>query len=199
MADVETEIRALCQAGEIDQALTAALEAYGDEVYSFLLARMRDEDRAGDVFSQACEDLWKSLPAFSWRCSLRTWFYRLARSAVSRHSRSPANQAERRVELSQVSELADRVRSRTRAHLRTDVKDEIRKIRDELAPEDQELLVLRVDRALGWLEIAHVVADETPLDDEELARASARLRQRFQKLKAQLRELAIARGLLDAE
>jgi RNA polymerase sigma-70 factor, ECF subfamily len=199
MADIETEVRALCQAGQNDQALTAALEIYGDEVYSFLLARMRDDDRAGDVFSQACEDLWKSLPTFSWRCSLRTWFYRLARGAAARHARSPANQAKRRVELSQVSELADRVRSRTRAYLRTDVKDAITKIRDELASDDQELLVLRVDRALGWLEIAHVVADETPLDDEELARASARLRQRFQKLKAQLRELAIARGLLDAE
>lgn len=40
---------------------------YGDEVFSFLVARRRDEDVAADVFSQALEDLLKSLPIFEWR------------------------------------------------------------------------------------------------------------------------------------
>lgn len=198
MSEVELGIRERCEAGALDQALTAALDAYGDEVYSFLVSRMRDDDRAGDVFSQACEDLWKSLPGFEWRCSLRTWFYRLARNAAARYARTRANQLAHRVELSQVSELADRVRSRTHAHLRTDIKDGIRKLRDELDPDDQELLVLRVDRDMEWTQIAQVVEEEE-LDGDELTRASARLRQRFHKLKVQLRELAAARGLLDAE
>jgi RNA polymerase sigma-70 factor (ECF subfamily) len=192
----EQEIRALTDAGDHDGATTATLRDYGPEVFSFLIVRMRAEDRAAEVFSQMCEDLWKSMPAFEWRCSMRSWIYKLARNAAVRFERTPANQHGRRVALSQISEIADRVRSQTLAHRRSEVKDELQKIREELDPDEQTLLVLRVDRDLGWNEIAEIM--EEPGDAEELAKASARLRQRFQKLKERLRELAEKRGLIPA-
>jgi RNA polymerase sigma-70 factor, ECF subfamily len=190
----ESSIRARCEARDVDNAIRLALDAYGDEVFSFLASRLHDEDVAADVFAQACEDLLQSLPSFQWRCTLRTWFYRLARGAASRYLRSPVNRADRRVPLSQVSELQQRIRSRTVAHLRSEVKDGVRALRERLDADEQQLLLLRVDRNLGWTEIAEILTDDD--DPAELARASARLRQQFHKLKERLRELAIEQGLL---
>jgi RNA polymerase sigma-70 factor (ECF subfamily) len=198
--DVEGEVKALCDSGDFNAATTAALRGYGQEVFSFLMARMRAEDRAADVFSATCETLWTTMSTFEWRCSMRTWIYKLARSAAIKHERSPANRRDRRMGLSQVSELVDQMRSRTMAHLRTEVKDEFQKLREELDPDDQTLLILRVDRALDWNEIARVVEDDVvDADDDQVKKAAARVRQRFQKLKTRLRELAEARGLLDVD
>jgi RNA polymerase sigma-70 factor (ECF subfamily) len=197
MSDVaEASVKASCSARDFTTATRDAVIAYGEEIYSFVLVRLRDEDVAGDVFAQACEDLITTLPAFEWRCSLRTWFYRLARSAAARYLRSPSNRSDRRVALSEVSEVAAQVRSRTVAHLRSEVKDGVRALRDRLDPDEQQLLMLRIDRDLAWDEIAEILADGD-LDASELQRASARLRQQFQKLKDRLRDLAIAEGLLD--
>jgi RNA polymerase sigma-70 factor, ECF subfamily len=194
---LEAEIRGHWDRGEFDLAATAAIKGYGDEVFSFLIARLRAEDRAWDVFGQTCEDLWRSTPTFEWRCSMRTWIYRLARSASMRFERSPANRAGRRVALSRVSEIAQKVRSRTMMHLRTEIKDEFQKLREQLDPDEQTLLVLRIDRGLGWTEISEIMSEPSELEDSKAReRASARLRQRFQKLKQRLRELAEARGLL---
>lgn len=195
--DAEALVEAECRAGRFERAIECVLERYGEEVFSFLVSRIRNEDRASDVFSQACEDVWKSLPNFEWRCSMRTWFYRLARNAATREGRSPANRPNRRIALSQVSQLAASVRSRTRPHLRTEVKDQVRKLRDQLEVEEQTLLILRVDRSLSWNEIATIMVDDA-VDEPSVARASARLRQRFQSLKVRLRQLAISEGLIEA-
>jgi RNA polymerase sigma-70 factor, ECF subfamily len=195
--EIEATARQQCQAGDLDGALKVAITGYGEEVFSFVVARMRDEDAAGDVFSQACEDLLRTLPTFQWRCSLRTWFYRIARSAASRYQRSPMNRPERRVALSHVSELVDHVRSRTVAHMRSEVKDQMRTLREQLDADEQQLLFLRIDQDLSWSEIAEIVDDDD--DDAAVQRTSARLRQQFQKLKDRLRQLAIAEGLLPSE
>lgn len=195
--ETEQRIRAACDSTDLESAMRIALETYGDEVFSFLTVRLRDDDAAADVFSQACEDLLQTLPTFRWRCTLRTWFYRVARSAMSRHLRAPLNRADRRVPLSHISELALQVRSRTMAHMRSEVKDGIRALREQLDADEQQLLLLRVDRDLSWNEIAEIVEDSD--DEAEIARASARLRQQFTKLKARLRELATQQGLLESE
>ena len=193
----EGELRTLQQAGDSNAATAAAVRAYGDDVFSFLVSRLRDEDVAADVFSQALEDLLKSLPTFQWRCSMRTWFYRLGRSAAARYQRSPAHRADRRVAISKASELVAQVRSRTSLHQRSEVKDRLRELREELDADDQQLLVLRVENNLAWSEIAQIVDDED--EPAAIERASARLRQQFQKIKVKLRDRAIAEGLFPAE
>jgi RNA polymerase sigma-70 factor (ECF subfamily) len=191
---VENEARALAASGDVNGAVTVGIQGYGDEVYSFVMARVRDDDVAADIFGQTCADLLASMPAFQWRCSLRTWFYRLARASAVKYQRQPGNRPDRRVALSQVSDALDQVRSRTQLHLRSEVKDRLRALRDQLDPDEQQLLMLRIDRDLGWSEIAEIVDDED--DPQAVARASARLRQQFQALKERLRDLAIADGLL---
>lgn len=96
-----------------------------------------------------------------------------------------------------MSALIDRARSATQMHQRTDVKDKIRALRERLPQEDQTLLILFVDRNLPWREIAMVVHEQgEQLDDAALDREAARLRKRFERVKSELKALAIAEGLL---
>jgi RNA polymerase sigma-70 factor, ECF subfamily len=195
--DAEREIQLLQQAGDINAATTTAVRVYGDEVFSYLVSRIRDEDVAADVFSRALEDLLKSLPAFEWRCSMRTWFYRLAHNASVHYHRLPAHRLDRRVEISQASELVAHVRSRTNLHQRSEIKDRIRELREELDADEQQLLTLRIESNLAWSEIALIL--EGADDSSKIERAAARLRQQFQKIKTKLRDRAIAEGLFPAE
>lgn len=193
--DADSRIRDLYASGQQSTGLTLAVRTYGPEVYGFVVSRLRDESVAGDVFGQTCEDLCASMGQFGWRCSLRTWMYRLARSAISRYVRNPNNVGNRRIPLSEVSEVAEQVRTQTRDYLRTEVKDQFAELRQELDPDDQMLLTLRVDRELEWTEVAQVMSDEE-LSAEELTQASARLRQRFKTVKEQLKKRAIEIGIL---
>jgi RNA polymerase sigma-70 factor (ECF subfamily) len=195
MEDTEARIRELHGGGSTDEAVTLAVETYGPEVFGFLMSRLRDDEAASEAFAQACTDLVASIPSFAWRCSMRTWIYKLARSAATKQTRG-LRRKRGDVPLSEVSEVAEKLSSRTREWLRTEVKDAFADLRAELAPEDQTLLILRVDRGLEWNEIAEVSSDEE-LADEERARASARLRQRFKSVKEELRKRAIEVGLID--
>ena len=196
--NLEDEIQSLRDAGRLRDAATKAVEGYGPEVLGFLVTLLRDENSANEVFSQTCEDLWKGLDRFEGRSSLRTWFYVLARHAAARFRRAPHRRPGRRAGLSEVSEIAERVRSRTQPHLRTEVKDRFAAIRNALPEDDRALLVLRVDRKLSWSEIAHVFsANAEP--DETVAQVATKLRKRFERLKGEIRERAREAGLVPEE
>jgi RNA polymerase sigma-70 factor (ECF subfamily) len=195
--DIEANIRALRDAGDLRGAATRAIEGYGPGVLGFLVTLLRDEDDADEVFAQACDDLWSGFPRFEWRCSLRTWFYQLARHAASRFRRAAHRRPGRHVPLSDAGEIAARVFTRTVPHLRSEVKDAVAAIRDALDPDDRALLVLRVDRAMEWNDIARVL--EPDAADDALARAVVRLRKRFQLVKQEIRSRARAARLIEEE
>jgi RNA polymerase sigma-70 factor (ECF subfamily) len=194
----EHELRRAWENAEFRRVTTMALERYGPEILGVLTARLRSGADAADVFSLFAEDLWCGIPRFQWRCSLRAWAYRLARNATSRWATAGDRRPQRNVSIEQsdVLELAERVRSSTLVHLRTDVKSEVRRLREQLPEIDQMLIILRIDKALEWPEIAAALADDD-LDPEELKREAARLRKRFQIATGRLRELARERGMLD--
>src|SRR5439155_9090313 len=116
---------------------------------------------------------------------------------AARTRRAPHRRPERQIPLSQASEAAAKVRSRTAPHLRTEVKDAFAAIRNSLEPDDRALLVLRVDRTMGWNDIARVIyAEEAERSNADLARLAARLRKRFQLVKDDVRDKARAAGIL---
>jgi RNA polymerase sigma-70 factor, ECF subfamily len=197
----EASAESAWRAGDFKATATIVLDGYGTELYSFILSQFhRSWEQADEVFASFREDLWRGLPGFEWRCSIRAWCYRLARNASSRYRRAPQNRRGRHVSLDDASflnEVVDRVRTSTQVHLRSEVKGEIQKLRDELTQEERDLLVLRVDRALSWRQVAYAMLplDEKP-DDERLRRLEASLRQRFVEIKNRLKQLAKERGLL---
>jgi len=197
--EAERRIHAAFDAGELQVAATAALEAYADEISSFLGSRLRSPSDAAEVFSMFVEDLWAGLPKFAWRCSMRTWAYALARNAAARYLAAPQRRAGRALPLSnmgEISELIERVRSTTHAYRQTETKDRFRALREELDEDDQTLLVLRVDRGLSWRDLALAMTGDTELSDEAASREAARLRKAFERVKAELRRLAERDGLL---
>jgi RNA polymerase sigma-70 factor (ECF subfamily) len=162
---------------------------HGAEIFGWLLATLPSETEAADAFSLFSEDLWKSLARHAGRCSMRTWCYMLARHAVSRVLE--ARRTGRAMPLCEapISGVVAQVRDATLSYLRTDVKQRVRSLREQLDPDDQLLLVLRVDKDLGWRDIAIAMVG-IDAGEPELARHAARLRKRFERVKAQLRQLA---------
>jgi RNA polymerase sigma-70 factor (ECF subfamily) len=191
---------AACRGGDYRAAATCIYRAYGTEIYSFLLAQFRgDESCAEEVFSEFTEDFWRGLPSFEWRCAIRAWCYKLARHAASRFRRSRHNRPDKHLPLATqpfLEQLAHEARTSTRPYLKTQIKDEFQRLRDLLTREEQDLLILRVDRDLSWRDIAFDTSAEENPSEEELKRREVSLRQRFTQLKRRLRDLAEKQGLL---
>lgn len=195
--DLETELTALVRERAFDRAATRALASYGAEVYGFLMSLMGAEPEAAEVFAQVSEDLWRGLPSFKSGCSMRTWLYVLARHAAARFRRSPWNRRGRRTGDMRLDDFIASARSSTQPWLRTDVKDRFRALRESLDPDDRALLILRVDRALPWEDIARVSLGDEVVDEAAQKREVARLTKRFQLLKEDLRRRAKEAGLIE--
>ncbi len=187
-SDVDLELRALIDRGAIDDATTLAIETYGRELVGWLTSILGEAD-AHDAFSILGEELWRSLPGFDGRCSLRTWCYMLARAAYSRVRARPARARELLVsEIPSVVQAVSHVWSTTRRGAAHE-HDVYAKIRDELDDEDRTLLVLRVDKDLPWRDIAIVLLGAAAGDDD-VTRKAATLRKQFERVKLRLKELA---------
>jgi RNA polymerase sigma-70 factor (ECF subfamily) len=188
---LEQTLLAFYAQGRLHEVATAAIKGYGPEILGFLAATLRDEDAARDVFSQFCEDLWIGLPRFRWQSSFRTWAYVVARNAAWTFRADAHNRRRRALsDCPALLEVAQHVRTSTVTYLRSDVKDRVARLRDRLDPEDQMMLILRVDRGMSFSDVARVLlGTETPHDDEAIARKSAALRKRFERIKEQLRNL----------
>ena len=190
-AALEAPLRAAATSGDWERAVTDALRLYGTELLSFLQAVAKNDDLAADAFAELSEDLWRGLPSFRWSSSLRSWLYTLARNALNQLRRDPRRRAERNLPLSIAPEVEDVMRTATRDIQRTEVKDAFRELREQLDPEEHELLLLRLDRELSWKDIARIVGGDADVD----ARA-ATLRKRFERAKERLKKLALDRGLI---
>lgn len=186
----ESAIRALCLSDDYQGAATLALEVYGGEILGFLFARDEHEADAYEAFGAFAEQMWCALPEFRWEASFRTWAYVIARRcylAVRREGRRanivPLSDAP------EIEAIVDAIRTRTLPHLRTEVKSEVRRLREHLEQEDREMLTLRIDRGMSWRAIASVLGD-LDAEDPRVAAEAARLRKRYERVKTTLRALA---------
>jgi RNA polymerase sigma-70 factor (ECF subfamily) len=198
----EQEIRAAFDSGRMQDAATAVLSIYGDEILSFIHSRLRDRVDSDEAFAMFAEDLWNGLPSFGWRSTVRTWVYTLARNATVRYASTNNRRAARNLPLScpgAMAEQLDRVRETTQCYRQTAVKDQFRALREQLELEDQSLLILRVDRNMSWRELAQTLSGTIDLDEAAIERESARLRKAFERVKRELKRLSAAQGLLKVD
>jgi RNA polymerase sigma-70 factor (ECF subfamily) len=192
----EPEVEARCLAaldqGDHAGAATLVVREYGPQLLGYLCSVLRSEADAGEVFSMFSEDLWRGLPGFRRECPLRVWCYRLAWHAAARFLRDPFRGRGRRLETTELSRLVESIRSSVflgRDQARQATLD---RLRAGLTPDERALLVLRLDRGLGWAEVALVLteAQGAPVDE-------AALRKRFERLKDKLAQRAREEGLLE--
>jgi len=196
-AEAEVLIKARCREGNHALAFDLALSTYEAELLSFLRAFTPDQELAREVYSDLSECLWRSLPDFRWECSFRTWAYMLARQASLRHRRERL----RREKLSAEGELSDlpyQGRSSTQPWLQTGIKARFRRLRTRLSIDEQQILLLRVDREMSWADVARVMHGTDSAEPLDLTVRTAALRQRFHGIKERLRSLAQEEGLLSS-
>ena len=180
---IEARILAGRDSGDAAAAATLAIKAYGPQILGYLTAILRDDDDAEDAFSVFCEDLWRGIGAFRGDSAVRTWAYRLAWHAAMRAARVPYRKKKERLATGAASVLAAQVRSTTLAHCKPANLDRLAEARRSMTPEEQTLLILRVDRGLAWKDIAEVLAADAPGAVDEAA-----LRKRFERLKEKLKD-----------
>jgi RNA polymerase sigma-70 factor (ECF subfamily) len=187
----EDRAGALLVAGDLAAAAEAVVRDHGPALLGYLSSILRNDSDAAEVFSQFTEDLWRGLPGFRHECPLRVWAYKLAWHAAARHLRDPYRARGRPLETTELSRIADEVRSSVLLGRREARQRGIDRLRAQLAPDEQTLLVLRLDRGLSWREVATVLSDDGEVVDEPA------LRKRFERLKDRLATMARAEGLLE--
>lgn len=189
--DDDATVRALIASGEIDRATTDTLRVYGPELIGWMCSMLPGEADAHEAFSWMSEQLWKSLPRWEARCSLRTWCYMLARHAVIRtrtRSRSRLGREDLVASVPSIAHAVTHVWNTSRANA-AQTQSVYTEIRNTLDDDEQTLLVLRVDRSLAWRDIAIVLLGEEA-SKEDIAAKAASLRKQFERMKERLRSLA---------
>jgi len=184
---LEQRVRSQLERGEAAQAAADVVRAYGPQILGYLRAVLRDPGTADEAFSQFSEDLWKGIERFRGESSVKTWAYAVAWNGARRLLRDPYRRRGERLRTSAAIQIADQVRSLSSAYDARAANDRLARVRERLAPDEQSLLVLRVDRDLSWKEIAQVLGIGEPS-----------VRKRFERLSVKLRKLAEKEGLLDA-
>jgi RNA polymerase sigma-70 factor, ECF subfamily len=193
----DERVRGLLASGDVARAATETLRSYGPEVLGYLDGSLRSRHDADEVFGATCERIWKALTGFEWRCTLRTWVYTVARHELWRFLKGERRRNLGRVSPAELDGVVVAVRTETDSAFRTEKRNKLQMLRDELSVEDRELLILRVDRALSWEDIAlaSLLKSDEP-SAEEIHREAARLRKRFQLVRQRLAERARKEGLL---
>lgn len=202
--EIDADVRRRIENDDVDGATSVALRAYGPEIFEFVAALHRNDSDASEVFSIFAEKFWRNLKSFRWDASLRTWAYTVARNVSHDYRRAEKRRVARIVPLldaSMLSAIEAEVRTVTQSYLRSETRDRFAQLRAQLSAEEQELLMLRVDRQLSWDDLAVVLqGDGNPmLSVEEKKRAAARLRKRFQHVKEKLYEMGRREGLVGQE
>jgi RNA polymerase sigma-70 factor, ECF subfamily len=210
IVSIEARAEEACRVGDYTRATEVLLDGYGREIYTFLVAQFRGRvAHADDAYSMFEDDVRRSLDSFRWRSSVRAWGYRLARGASLRQRKRRHEVMDRQVTLRSF-EPGDEARevgpsprpiSSTRPYLRTDVSNEYQALRESLTLEEQDILILRVDRSLSWDEIAYAMRplEAGEPDDDDIRKGEAALRQRFADVRARLKALAEDAGLFQGQ
>jgi RNA polymerase sigma-70 factor (ECF subfamily) len=187
--ELSEEVGAALARGDRDAAVTLVIERLGAQVHSYLQSILRDREVADDVFSVFAEHVWTGIGSLEDLARIRGWAYRVAWNAATRVHRDPYRRRRERFKTTMASRVAASILATGRSlERKASALDELRAT---LTPEEQSLLILRVDRDLTWREVAEVVGEEgLPVDE-------AVLRKRFERLKEKLGRLAAEKGMLD--
>jgi RNA polymerase sigma-70 factor (ECF subfamily) len=184
--ELDRVVRERIIAGDGDGAATAALQGLGPPILGWLRA-LHGPDDGDEVFSEFAERLWKGLPAFRGESPLRAWAYRIAWNASHSFRSEAWQRRRRRLETSEAARLAATLSRSVGAQ----EEPRLARLRQLLPPGDHALLVLRLDRDMGWEEVAEVLSGA----GEKVTPAA--LRKRYERLKERLARLARDEGMLD--
>lgn len=176
----ECAVRASLREGDTQAGVRATLALHGPELFGFLCAVLDDRETATRVYADVVHRITTELGELRWRCSLRTWTYWIARRELQDRRRrgAPAQPGvgEADPEVTESNRPAGTLR-----------------LRGNLAEEDREILILRVDRGLGWNELAMTALGQEA-SKEALEREAGKLRRQVDRIVSEIHQGAPDRG-----
>lgn len=178
-ADVEARVTALLAGGDHRGAATEVIRGYGPRALGYLHRLLGNDTDAADAFSMFAEQVWRGMPNFEGRSSVKTWAFKAAWSAAMKVRDDAWRRLREGLPSSAASQLADEVRTNTALRFET-LRQELEVLRAELTAEDQTLLALRLDQELTWDEVAEVLSIEGRAVD------ATTLRKRYERIKGRL-------------
>ena len=166
------------KASEQDRRYLEAVAEYGPALDRLARGYEADPDLRRDLRQEIHTALWRSLPRFDGRCSLRTWVYRVAHNAAATHVvKHRARQA--LVGLDEIEHAASGD-DPERSALETDARQQLLRLVQGLNPADRLLTLLYLED-LDAAEIGEVTGLSPPAIAVKIHRIKAVLARRFQQ------------------
>ena len=174
--DLDRQCHELLSQNRGRDACTLIARVLGSEVRGYCRGMMASESTGDDLYQDVLEAVLVGLPSFQFASSIRTWVYAIAHHLVLRRLRRYSRRKVVRLETGQADGLpgTDLRSQESREHRRELVME----LRDRLAPEDREVIILRAERELSFRDIAVV-----------LQTSEATARQRFHRARKQIEAL----------
>jgi RNA polymerase sigma-70 factor (ECF subfamily) len=181
--DEEALIRA-AQAGD-GEAFERLVRIYDGHVLRLAMNLLRSEQDAYDVYQEAFLRVYRNLSSFRFDCSFQTWLYRIVNNLCIDHLR---RQRVRRTEPARIETgegSLDRLASYPdpraatdpeRALLSAEVKQEVRRVLDQLTPRERVVFELRHFQGMRLKEIGAALGSTEEAAKNCLFRATRKLR-----------------------
>lgn len=177
--DPDRDVLELIAAGDTRGALRRLMLRHGDSVYRYCRQALRDPELAEDVRQQVFMEVFRDLPKFSGRATLRTWLFSIARhrvlDAAKRRRRSEARVQER-----EHAELATMGDPRPSPAESLELRRALEASLAALGDDERTTVLLRLQLGFSFQEIAELCGASPGAHHARMVRALPQLRQRIQ-------------------
>jgi len=169
----QTTLVLRCQEGD-KEALRILIEQYRSVLFGTAYLMMRDRGLAEDVVQEGLIQIWKHIPSFRLKSSVKTWMVRILVNEAKgqfRKKRVPT------VPLEQASEVMGGVDKAEALMIHNEESKQLRRTLEMLPQEQREVIILRYFSELSVPEIAVVTGEREGTIKSRLSRALDRLRE----------------------
>jgi RNA polymerase sigma-70 factor (ECF subfamily) len=160
-----------CQTGD-KEAFRVLVEQYRSVLFGTAYLMIRDRGLAEDIVQEALVQMWKHLPSFRLKSSVKTWMVRIVINEVKQQFRKKQVLM---VPLEQVSEIAVDFDEAATAMIQNEERQHLKQALEQLPAEQKEAVILRYFSDLTVPEIAAVMGEREGTIKSRLSRALDRL------------------------
>ena len=171
----ERDIRAALRANDMRRALTLMMNRYGDEIYRLAYAMTHSYHLAEEVRQQVFVEVYRDLPSFAGRASLRAWVFGIARHRcldIAKKHRRWTNRFKNEPPPDEEPDDHEPDRELDRSRLAKILASCLAK----LAPAARDAVVLRYHQDLSYDEASAIAGDNAGTLQQRVARALPALR-----------------------
>ena len=147
-----------CQAGD-KEAFGTLVEQYRSVLFGTAYLMMRDRGLAEDAVQEALIKIWKHLPSFRLRSSIKTWLVRIVINEVKQQTRKKKLPM---IPIEEANEVIGELDDAESPLIRSEERKRLKQVLNELPPEQREAIILRYFSDMSIPEIA--AATNNPVD-----------------------------------